>query len=216
MFLWPAGFAAAAINLAMLPREGWPDWMRAVDVPLGAGGGRLRHRLRGRGVSLLRRRALEFDRPDRSDRRRGRLSSRSRRAREAQLQKTGATWIATTDYRTYAMLRWHFNDRVPVIQINERGRFQGFRDPGMDRDQGSPRPLCRARAGRSPCRCGDLTTAKRAAARRGSSAVWRGMVMDTYALEKLTGWTPELSPPPDRRCFAGACWRACRTCSYRG
>jgi hypothetical protein len=23
------------------------------------------------------------------------------------------------------------------------------------------------------------------------------MVMDTYALEKLTGWTPELSPPPD-------------------
>jgi hypothetical protein len=26
---------------------------------------------------------------------------------------------------------------------------------------------------------------------------WRGIVMDTYALEKLTGWTPELSPPPD-------------------
>ena len=49
-----------------------------------------------------------------------------------QLQKTGATWIATTDYRTYAMLRWYFNGRVPVIQINERGRFQGFRDPGMD------------------------------------------------------------------------------------
>jgi hypothetical protein len=21
--------------------------------------------------------------------------------------------------------------------------------------------------------------------------------MDTYVLEKLTGWTPELSPPPD-------------------
>ena len=25
MFLWPAGFAATAINLVMLPREGWPD-----------------------------------------------------------------------------------------------------------------------------------------------------------------------------------------------
>src|SRR6267378_1616042 len=25
MFLWPAGFAAAAINIAMLPREGWPE-----------------------------------------------------------------------------------------------------------------------------------------------------------------------------------------------
>ena len=27
MFLWPAGFAAAAINIAMLPREGFPEWM---------------------------------------------------------------------------------------------------------------------------------------------------------------------------------------------
>ncbi len=50
---------------------------------------------------------------------------------QAELQKTGATWIATTDYRTYAMLRWYFNGRVPVVQINERGRFMGFRDPGM-------------------------------------------------------------------------------------
>src|SRR6202020_1365630 len=46
---------------------------------------------------------------------------------EAELQKTGATWIAATDYRTYAMMRWYFKDRVPVIQINERGRFMGFR-----------------------------------------------------------------------------------------
>src|SRR5882757_3025327 len=27
MFLWPAGFAAAAINIALLPRENWPAWM---------------------------------------------------------------------------------------------------------------------------------------------------------------------------------------------
>jgi hypothetical protein len=33
---------------------------------------------------------------------------------------------------------------------------------------------------------------------------WRGIVMDTYALEKLTGWTPELSPPPDSPLFR---WR---------
>ena len=26
---------------------------------------------------------------------------------------------------------------------------------------------------------------------------WRGIVSDTYALQKLTGWTPELSPPKD-------------------
>ena len=28
--------------------------------------------------------------------------------------------------------------------------------------------------------------------------------MDTYALEKITGWTPELSPPPDSPLFR---WR---------
>jgi len=33
---------------------------------------------------------------------------------------------------------------------------------------------------------------------------WRGLVMDTYVLEKLTGWTPELSPPPDTPFFR---WR---------
>jgi hypothetical protein len=33
---------------------------------------------------------------------------------------------------------------------------------------------------------------------------WRGVVMDTYALEKLTGWTPELAPPPDSPLFR---WR---------
>src|ERR1700688_2876728 len=27
MFLWPAGFAATALNIFMLTREGWPDWM---------------------------------------------------------------------------------------------------------------------------------------------------------------------------------------------
>ena len=46
------------------------------------------------------------------------------------------------------MLRWYFNGRVPVMQINERGRFMGFRDPGMDPIRGACRPLCRARARR--------------------------------------------------------------------
>ena len=149
MFLWPAGFAATAINLTMLPREGWPEWMVKSTVKWARVAVDLGHRLRRRRVLLLCRRALESDRPHRSGRRRGRLSSRSWRARRMQLQKTGATWIATSDYRTYAMMRWYFNGRVPVIQINERGRFQGFRDPGMDLDQGPHRPLCRARAGQS-------------------------------------------------------------------
>jgi hypothetical protein len=113
---------------------------------------------------------------------------------QAELQKTGATWIATTDYRTYSMLRWYFNGRVPVIQVNERGRFIGFRDPGMS--------MIRDHTGlyvaREPDNANPLwasTSAVREPLER-VDRIWRGIVMDTYALEKLTGWTPELSPPP--------------------
>jgi hypothetical protein len=49
----------------------------------------------------------------------------------------------------------------------------------------------------------DLTTAKRQPLAR-VERVWRGVVMDTYALEKLTGWTPDLSPAPDSPLFR---WR---------
>jgi hypothetical protein len=111
------------------------------------------------------------------------------------MQKIGASWIATTDYRTYAMLRWYFGDGVPVVQINERGRFLGFRDPGMN--------LIRGHVGlyvaREPDQTNPVwtaTTAVRAPLLR-VERIWRGMVMDTYALEKLTGWTPDLAPPPD-------------------
>jgi hypothetical protein len=121
---------------------------------------------------------------------------------EAELQKTGATWIATTDYRTYAMMRWYFRDRVPVIQINERGRFMGFRDPGMDRIRGH--------AGvyvvRMPDRDNPIwleTTAAREPLEQ-VDRVWRGRVMDSYELQKVSGWTPELSPPPDAPLFR---WR---------
>ena len=37
---------------------------------------------------------------------------------EAEMKTVGASWIATTDYRTYAMLRWELKDRIPVIEIN--------------------------------------------------------------------------------------------------
>ena len=116
------------------------------------------------------------------------------RARE-QLQKTGATWIATTDYRTYAMLRWELKDRVPVIEINERARFIGFKDPGMDRIRG--------RTGLYVVRQSDvdnplwaLTSAQREPLLNVVRS-WRGIAMETYVLGRLTGWTPELSPPPD-------------------
>jgi 4-amino-4-deoxy-L-arabinose transferase-like glycosyltransferase len=201
MFLWPAGFAAAAINLAVLPREGWSSrliksangWAKAAIVS---------------GIAFV---VLVFlysvaspwnfiGKADPIGGEAGYAQVADRA--QAELQKIGATWIATTDYRTYAMMRWYFNGRVPVIQINERGRFMGFGDPGMD--------SIRGHTGLYVVRLPDdinpvwaSTTAVRQPLAR-VDRVWRGTVMDSYALEKLTDWTPELSPPPDSPLFR---WR---------
>ena len=121
---------------------------------------------------------------------------------QAQLQDTGASWIATTDYRTYAMLRWHFNGQVPVIQVNERGRFQGFADPGMEWVRGHT-GLYVARELDNGLPLWKETTAVRTPLERVERS-WRGVVMDTYALEKLEGWTPQLAPPKDSPLFR---WR---------
>jgi 4-amino-4-deoxy-L-arabinose transferase-like glycosyltransferase len=200
-FLWPAGFAAAAINIAMLPREGWPAWMiqsamfwaRTAVVT---------------GIAFvvlvfLYSVAAPWNFIGRADPIGGEAGYEQVVARaQAELRKTGATWIATTDYRTYAMMRWYFKDQVPVVQINERGRFMGFRDPGMDLIRGHI-GLYVAREPDNANPVWNSTTAVREPLEH-VDRVWRGQLMDSYALEKLTGWTPELSPPPDSPLFR---WR---------
>jgi 4-amino-4-deoxy-L-arabinose transferase-like glycosyltransferase len=202
MFLWPAGFAATAINLTMLSREGWPDWV----VKSSFAWARLAV-ISGIAFVVavfLYYVAAPWNFIGRSDPVGGEAGYQQvvERARD-QLQKTGAAWIATTDYRTYAMLRWYFNGSgVPVVQINERGRFQDFRDPGMDRIRNHS-GLYVAREPDNQLPLWSLTTAKRQPLERVDRS-WRGVVMDTYALEKITGWTPDLSPPPDSPLFR---WR---------
>jgi hypothetical protein len=122
------------------------------------------------------------------------------------LKKTGATWIATTDYRTYAMLRWHFNGHVPVIQINERGRFRDSAIPAWT-GSGAIRALRRTRTGqhvavleRDHGGAHPLERVERS---------WRGVVMDSYALEKLERWTPSWRRRRTRRSSRGAYWRPC-------
>ena len=201
MFVWPLGFAAAAINIAMLPRENWSArmvrstirWAKAAIVS---------------GIAFvvvvfLYYVAAPWNWIGRTDPVGGeagyeRLVERT----QSELQTIGATWIATTDYRTYAMLRWYFNGRVPVVQINERGRFQDFGDPGMNEIAGHT-GLYVAREPDQLSAIWSATTAVRQPLERVERS-WRGIVMDTYALEKLTGWTPELSPPPDSPLFR---WR---------
>lgn len=198
MFMWPVGFAAAAVNLAVLPKEGWSArssifWVNAALVsgiafvvivflyyvaapwnllgkmdPIGAEAG--------------------YDQ----------VAARA----QAALDETGATWIATTDYRTYAMMRWLFRGKVPVVEINERGRFQDFRDPGIDRIRGHAGLY----VGRQPddhSPLWELIPAMREQLGQVERR-WRGVLIDTYTLDKLTGWTPELSPPKDSPLFQ---WR---------
>jgi 4-amino-4-deoxy-L-arabinose transferase-like glycosyltransferase len=201
MFLWPAGFAAAAINVAVLPRENWragiikatPFWAKTSVVT-------------GIGfivIVFFYYVATPFNFISRIDPVGSEANFDQLAARiQTQLDKTGATWIATTDYRTNSMLRWYFRGKVPVIEVTERGRFMGFGDPGMDRIKGHP-GLYVARAYDYKLPIWDLTSAKRERLEQ-IDRVWRGEVMDTYTLEKITGWTPELSPPPDTPFFR---WR---------
>jgi 4-amino-4-deoxy-L-arabinose transferase-like glycosyltransferase len=201
MFLWPAGFAAAAINVAVLPRENWragiiratPFWATTSIVT-------------GIGfivIVFFYYAATPWNFISRIDPVGSEANFDALAARvQTELDKTGATWIATTDYRTNSMLRWYFRGRVPVIEVTERGRFQGFADPGIDRIKGHP-GLYVARAYDYLLPIWDLTGARRERLEQ-VDRVWRGEVMDTYTLEKITGWTPELSPPPDTPFFR---WR---------
>ncbi len=214
MFMWPIGFAATAINLAMLPREGWPDWMIEVDGVLGQHRGHDGYRLRRRRVPLLRRRTLELHRQGRSDRRRGRL----RAGRRARAGRNGEDRRDLDSDDRLSHLR-HAALAVPRPRAGDRDQrarpLPGFRDPGMDRIKGHA-GLYVARKPDDGLPLWDALPVKRE--RLGEvERRWRGLVMDTYALEKLTGWTPDLSPPKDAPLFQ---WRVlagdvCRSPAYR-
>jgi 4-amino-4-deoxy-L-arabinose transferase-like glycosyltransferase len=202
MFLWPAGFAATAINVTMLSREKFPEWIVRSTI------GWIRTAIIA-GIAFvvgvfLYYVAAPWNFIGRTDPVGGEAGYEQVVAHARnQLKRTGATWIATTDYRTYAMLRWHFNGKVPVIQINERGRYQDFADPGMEWVKGHTGLYVAREPDNAWTSLWNETTAVRTPLERVERS-WRGVVMDTYALEKLEGWTPELSPPPDSLFFR---WR---------
>ncbi|MET4766815.1 4-amino-4-deoxy-L-arabinose transferase-like glycosyltransferase [Bradyrhizobium ottawaense] len=198
MFMWPVGFAAAAVNLAAMAKEDWSARMLRSSVfwaktAVGSG-------IAFVVIVFLYYVAAPWNLLGKIDPIGAEAGYEQVAARaQAALDETGATWIATTDYRTYAMMRWLFRGRVPVIEINERGRFQDFRDPGLDRIKGHAGIY----VGREPDNRSSLwenIPAKREhlgeVERR-----WRGVLADTYVIEKLTGWTPELSPSKDSPLF---------------
>jgi hypothetical protein len=125
------------------------------------------------------------------------------RARE-QLRATGATWIATSDYRTYAMLRWHFNGQVPVIQINERGRFQGFGDPGMKAIKDHPGLYVAREPDHRTAAVGSHHRESGQAAGAGRARACAGLVYGYLRAGKIDGWTLGAVAPPDSPLFR---WR---------
>jgi 4-amino-4-deoxy-L-arabinose transferase-like glycosyltransferase len=194
MFLWPAGFAAAAINLTLLRREGFRAWM--INSTVFWAKAAIASGLVLIVLVFLYGVASPWNLIGRNDPIGGEAGYAEVASQaEAAMKATGASWIATTDYRTYAMLRWDLKDRVPVIQINERARFTGFRDPGIEQVRGHT-GLYIAREPDD----NDPIWAQTPAVLEEVGHVdrnWRGMVMRRYVMKKLTGWTPELSPPPD-------------------
>jgi 4-amino-4-deoxy-L-arabinose transferase-like glycosyltransferase len=201
MFMWPVGFAAAAVNLAMLPKEGWPARMIRssifwVKTALLSG-------IAFVVIVFLYYVVAPWNLLGKMDPIGAEAGYEQVAARaQAALDETGATWIATTDYRTYAMMRWLFRGRVPVVEINERGRFQDFHDPGMNRIRGHAGLY----VGRQPddhSLLWENIPAKRTPLAQVERR-WRGVLIDTYTLDKLSGWTPELSPPKDSPLFQ---WR---------
>jgi hypothetical protein len=193
MFIWPFGFAAAAIDLALRAREKWPAWMVTRSMAWA------RAAITSGIVIVVAVFLYYIVSPwnfiGKTDPIGGEAGFAQVASRvESELQTSGATWIATDDYRIYAMLRWYLGDRVPVVEINERSRFLGFRDPGMSAIAGHAGLY----VARKPVDTAIMAATSAVLTPLGEvQRIWRGRVMDTYVLDKLTGWTPDLSPPPD-------------------
>jgi 4-amino-4-deoxy-L-arabinose transferase-like glycosyltransferase len=114
-------------------------------------------------------------------------------------KEAGAKWFVTTDYRMWSMLRWHLRDAVPVIQLNERARYIGFRAPILDGDVA----LYVAPEGNRNLALWDRTNAMRHTVGNVDLA-WRGVTYDVYIMQKVTGFKPALFPPPGDPLYVAA------------
>lgn len=112
-------------------------------------------------------------------------------AAESKRKEIGAGWFLTSNYRIYSMLRWHLRDAVPVVQINERSRYIGFRNPVL----GGPAGLYVAAMDSAKTFAWNGIEATLQPAGR-AELIWRGLTYEVYAFQRVTGWQPVLSPGP--------------------
>ena len=108
-------------------------------------------------------------------------------------RQNGAGWIATSNYRTYAELRWQLRNEMPVVEVIERSRFIGFATPALP--QGTAGASLYVFDGTTPNRLvagalkGDIKPV-------GSiTRQWRGQAFGIYGAALFTGWLAPLDPP---------------------
>lgn len=194
MLIWPFAFAAAAINLAEIAKENHSGWIARTATPWAKVAVILGFVLNVAifyyySVSNFAVAAKQD--PIAKEAGYGEIARQAKAAAE----KVGATWIATLDYRIYAELRWHLKDSIPVVQVNERSRFIGFRDTTS-----AAMTSCIGLYVDSAPNDGNVIETKTPAVLRlvgQADRTWRGVVIEPFAFKTVSGWTPELSPPPD-------------------
>lgn len=194
MLIWPFAFAAAAINLAEIEKEGRPSWIYRTAEPWAKAAIALGIVLNVAVFYYYAVSSFAFAATKDPIAKEAGYGEIARRAK-ATADQVGATWIATLDYRIYAELRWHLKDSIPVVQVNERSRFIGFRD--------SSSAAMKSGIGLyvdSAPNHGNVIETKTPAVLRlvgQADRTWRGVVIEPFAFKTITGWTPDLSPPAD-------------------
>jgi 4-amino-4-deoxy-L-arabinose transferase-like glycosyltransferase len=114
----------------------------------------------------------------------------------AEMVKRRASWLATTDYRTYAMMKWHLRaEPIQVVQLNERARFLGFKPTPRGRID-EQRGLHLAPMGKyNPAVWVSIPTSRE---RIGTfERTWRGLKIESYIVDEVKPYKPELEPPKD-------------------
>jgi 4-amino-4-deoxy-L-arabinose transferase-like glycosyltransferase len=194
LVIWPFAFAAAAINLAEMRKEPNSGWIARTAAPWAKAAlvlGFVLNVAIFSYYSVSNFAVAARQDPVAKEAGYGEIAQRAKAAAD----KAGATWIATLDYRIYAELRWHLRDSIPVVQVNERSRFVGFKD--------SASAAMRSGIGLyidSAPNDGNMIETDTPAALRvvgQADRTWRGVVIEPFVFKTVTGWTPELSPTPD-------------------
>lgn len=105
--------------------------------------------------------------------------------------KRRASWIATTDYRTYAMMRWHLRKSpLQVVQLNERSRYIGFRRVNVGEERGLH---IISESKNNPAIWVSLPTSRERIG--GIPRKWRGLTYDMMIIDTVAPFKLEPDPP---------------------